>query len=133
MAKKIIYPFPFDTIPINDGVLDLLGFNEYYDVNGDNGIRRLGLGVGLLVVGEHLERVEDGKLVPHHYSLGPFMSDLYFLHELYEYIEGAMLAEALMNFMEKLRASKMLYAIESFLKWRNNSKILYMHETTFRI
>lgn len=130
MATKVTYPFSFEAIPINETMLEQIGFYSYYE---NAWIKKIDLGSGFFVVAEHLEGTQGQKFFPHHYTAGPYLEKLYFLHELYEYVEKDMPAEALVNLNQKLERARMTYAINSFLAWRSNSKIFHRYETTFRI
>ena len=137
MDKKLTYPFEFDAIPINDGVLDALGFGEYQDLNGDCGVRRIHLTLGFYEIGEHLER-RDGYgpeidasgnrealgFVAHHYSLGPYMRDLFFLHELVNNVLENKRTEFTNEFFKALYKANMMKYVDSYLKYTSKLKIL---------
>ena len=121
----------FDKLNITDGVLDALGFSDYWDEDGDWGSRILDFENGTRFrIAEMCETDEnhEGKYIANHYwfagwyaspkiSIGnPDDTDLFFLHEMYECI-AKFYPKCLPEFTCRCNKVKMISYIEGYLKW----------------
>lgn len=143
MEKIITYPFEFRELILTQGVLDTLGFSEYWGDCGDSGTRTLDLGakVGderLLAKKEFpsynihvIDETDDPCAgycgAPLYYSETITNKDfvpMYFLHEMWEDIVARRTTEEVQAFVELTmkRGVNMYPYIESYIKYKNNLK-----------
>lgn len=117
---------------ITSGVLDALGFSEYWDENGTGGGRTLTFSNGdrfRIYEQDEMDDDSDGRMsegcyVANHYWFAGWFAipksnsehrELFFLHEMYECIKTEY-PNSLNEFVEKCKAVKMGSYIESYLK-----------------
>lgn len=125
---------------ITDGVLDKLGFSEYWDENCTWGGRTLTFSnnkMFRIVAQEEMDDDSEGYshdgcyVASHFYFTGWFAIpkidsshfDLFFLHEMYECIEKCY-PDCLEEFISKCKEVKMGSFIDDFLKKRNASELV---------
>jgi hypothetical protein len=119
------YPFEFNELLLTDKILDILGFTEYQDKNGDDGIRTLFLGENIFTIWDIGELHDDsygygkGIYVSHHFCTLTDIKPIYFLHELWDYINEKTSQIAL--FEQICRKNNMGYYIDSYLEWKNKN------------
>jgi len=120
----------FDKLNITDGVLDALGFSDYWDEDGDWGSRILDFENGTRFrIAEMCESDDkeglyvaqcfwfsDWYAIPTLLLEGQGHTDLFFLHEMYECI-AKLYPKCLPEFTCRCNKVKMISYIEEYLKW----------------
>lgn len=128
MEKMVTYPFEFEAIPINDGVLDTLGFGQYEDSDGRSGVRRLKLHDDppeyctypySYNIGEHMPDPNNHTgYKAQRFSVGPWTSEAYFVHDIFEHVLLTGTTMDVGAFVHKLHNAKMLNAIQNYLRYK---------------
>jgi hypothetical protein len=130
------YPFEFSELLITSGLLDVLGFSEYWGGSGDFGDRSLDLGgkvgderlTSKKEYPRYMIREQDAKddecdgycglpykRVVSHFTDKDFYP-MYFIHEMYEDIVKRRTPEEVKAFIELTKAKNIYYYIDSYLK-----------------
>ena len=127
------YPFKFKSLLLTDGVLDALGFSEYWAGCGDFGTRSLSLGnpENKWYMIYDIDETEDdtggyGTGAPEycekHFCTEDFNS-IYFLHEMYEDIVSRRSEDEILSFVEilKKKGVNMYPHLQSYLEYKNTA------------
>ena len=126
--KQLKYPFEFNEILLTDTILEKLGFSDWWGGSGDFSDSRITLGGQLFEIHSVDEKDDDAdgygyhpkQYVAYHYISGDWNENIYFLHDLYEYIKDFDNKEVLKEFVERCVKTNLKPNIDSYLKYIEN-------------
>ena len=129
MKKQFIYPFEFNEINLTDEMLDHLGFKEWWGGSGYWGSSQINLaGVPIRIFRTHEELDinmgygESASYQSSHYCGDKFNGNIYFLHELLEYVKSFNSEQCTELFIEKCKLTNLGEYIESYNNYLKTTK-----------